>query len=218
MKQHEGYTLSGRARAHYLWMAPSKVRRVLPHIKHKSVQDAIDILQHVSHGSGVQLQKIIKSARANYMQKFPQADPNTLYVKNLYVDEGPRVKRIWRRGRGRADILLKRMCHITALVETRSVSPSSRQSNQSDASSLKNKPTVKRGVSTAKNNASPVTRRTSSTMKSSSSTKKTVESKNKQENDKKNTSVTATAQATKAKKQTVSTQGAKNSNKKESGS
>jgi len=109
----------GRARAHYLWLSPSKVRRVLPHIKRRPVQDAIDILTHISHRSSVQLQKLIKSARANYLQKFPTADQSTLYVKNIYVDEGPRIKRLWRRGRGRADILLKRMCHITAFVATR---------------------------------------------------------------------------------------------------
>lgn len=119
MKQHAGYTAPGRARACYIWMSPSKVRRVLSHLKEKTVQDAIDILDHVSHRSSVQLQKVIKSARANYLQKFPQVDPKQLYVSNIYANEGPRVKRIWRRGRGRADILLKRMCHITALVEAR---------------------------------------------------------------------------------------------------
>lgn len=135
MKQHEGHTAPGRARAQYLWMAPSKVRRMLPHLKQKSVQDAIDILEHVSHRSSMQLQKLIKSARANYIQKFPQIDPKALYVKNLYVDEGPRVKRIWRRGRGRADILLKRMCHITALVEARIATSLSHQSRHAVAAS-----------------------------------------------------------------------------------
>ena len=119
MGRHEGYTAPGRARAKYLWLAPSKVRRVLPHLKGRPVQDAIDMLHHVSHRSDVQLQKLIKSARANYMQRFPQADAQTLYVKQIYADDGPRVKRIWRRGRGRADVLLKRMCHITAVVDTR---------------------------------------------------------------------------------------------------
>jgi len=33
------------------------------------------------------------------------------------VDEGPRMKRVWFRGRGRADMLLKRMCHITVIVD-----------------------------------------------------------------------------------------------------
>jgi len=40
-----------------------------------------------------------------------------LYVSELYVNEGPRMKRLWVRGRGRADLLLKRMSHITAVVD-----------------------------------------------------------------------------------------------------
>ena len=120
MPHHAGYVAHGRARAKYLWMASTKVRRILPHIKHRSVQDAIDILEHVSHRSSVQLQKVIKSARANYLQQFPQVSSASIYVQNIYVDEGPQVKRLWRRGRGRADVLLKRMCHITVLVDVRS--------------------------------------------------------------------------------------------------
>jgi len=33
------------------------------------------------------------------------------------VDEGPRLKRMWLRGRGRADMLQKRMSHITVIVD-----------------------------------------------------------------------------------------------------
>ena len=38
-----------------------------------------------------------------------------LYVKELLVNEGPRLKRMWPRGRGRADRLQKRMCHISVV-------------------------------------------------------------------------------------------------------
>ena len=119
MAHHAGYASHGRACAKYLWMASTKVRRILPHIKHRPVQDAIDILEHVPHRSSVQLQKVIKSARANYLQQFPQVNHASIYVQNIYVDEGPQVKRLWRRGRGRADVLLKRMCHITVLVDVK---------------------------------------------------------------------------------------------------
>jgi large subunit ribosomal protein L22 len=39
-----------------------------------------------------------------------------LYVKDVQIDEGPRLKRIWYRARGRADMLKRRMCHITVVV------------------------------------------------------------------------------------------------------
>lgn len=128
MALREAYTMPGRACAKYLWMSPSKVRRVLPHLKGRSIQDAIDVLRHVSHGSSVQLQKVINSATANYTQKFPQANTKLLYLKHIYADDGPRAKRIWRRGRGRADVLLKRMCHITALVDAHDSVPRGRRS------------------------------------------------------------------------------------------
>jgi large subunit ribosomal protein L22 len=40
-----------------------------------------------------------------------------LYVRDVLVNEGPRMKRVWFRARGRADMLLKRMCHITVVVD-----------------------------------------------------------------------------------------------------
>jgi large subunit ribosomal protein L22 len=40
-----------------------------------------------------------------------------LYVKDVFIDEGPRLKRVWFRARGRADMLLKRMCHITVVID-----------------------------------------------------------------------------------------------------
>jgi len=40
-----------------------------------------------------------------------------LFVKEIFIDEGPRLKRVWFRGRGRADMQLKRMCHITVVVD-----------------------------------------------------------------------------------------------------
>ena len=40
-----------------------------------------------------------------------------LCFKEIRIDEGPRLKRVWFRARGRADQLLKRMCHITVVVD-----------------------------------------------------------------------------------------------------
>jgi large subunit ribosomal protein L22 len=38
-------------------------------------------------------------------------------IKELQVNEGPRLKRVWPRSHGRRDILLKRMSHITVVVD-----------------------------------------------------------------------------------------------------
>jgi large subunit ribosomal protein L22 len=40
-----------------------------------------------------------------------------LFVKELQVNEGPRLKRVWARAKGKRDILLRRMSHITVVVD-----------------------------------------------------------------------------------------------------
>ena len=106
-----------RAVAKYLWLSPSKVRRVAQHLRYRPVSDAVGILQHISHRSAVSLSKVIRSATANFLQRDSSINEKDIMITSLLVDEGPRTKRLWRRGRGRADILLKRMCHITVYVD-----------------------------------------------------------------------------------------------------
>ena len=43
-------------------------------------------------------------------------DEGMLYVKELLVDVGPSMKRMWARGRGRADRLIKRSCHLSVVI------------------------------------------------------------------------------------------------------
>jgi large subunit ribosomal protein L22 len=59
----------------------------------------------------------LKSAMANALNANDKLDEDMLYVKEIRIDEGPRLKRVWFRARGRADQLLKRMCHITVVVD-----------------------------------------------------------------------------------------------------
>jgi hypothetical protein len=42
-----------------------------------------------------------------------------LYVKRAIADEGPRMKRVWMRGRGRRDVKIHRTSHITVVVSVR---------------------------------------------------------------------------------------------------
>ena len=62
------------------------------------------------------IRETLKSAIANALYANKQLDEDMLYVKEIRIDEGPRLKRVWFRGRGRADMLLRRMCHITVIV------------------------------------------------------------------------------------------------------
>jgi len=51
------------------------------------------------------------------LERNKKLDEDMLYIKDVQVNEGPRIKRVWFRGRGRADMLLKRMCHITVVID-----------------------------------------------------------------------------------------------------
>ncbi|MGI9257024.1 MAG: 50S ribosomal protein L22 [Salinispira sp.] len=109
-----------KAHARYILISPSKVRRVADNVRRKRYIEAITILSHLPHRGAKILKKVIQSAAANALYQNSQLDEDNLHVTELYVNEGPRLKRIWRRGRGRADVLVKRMSHITAVVsETR---------------------------------------------------------------------------------------------------
>jgi hypothetical protein len=63
------------------------------------------------------IKKTVVSAASNALNQDKQLEEDMLYIKEILIDEGPRMKRVWFRGRGRADMLLKRMCHITVVVD-----------------------------------------------------------------------------------------------------
>ena len=106
-----------RAHGRFLLIAPSKVSRVATQIRRRPYPEAIAILDHLPHKGARMLKKVIESAAANALYLNKSLDEDMLYVKQLLVNEGPRYKRIWYRARGRADILRKRMSHITAVVD-----------------------------------------------------------------------------------------------------
>ena len=61
--------------------------------------------------------QVLQSAIANAQHKNEDVDVDQLFVSEAYVNEGPRMKRVWFRARGRADMFLKRMCHISCVVD-----------------------------------------------------------------------------------------------------
>jgi large subunit ribosomal protein L22 len=63
------------------------------------------------------IRKTVVSAASNALSRDKKLSEDMLYIKEILIDEGPRMKRVWFRGRGRADMLLKRMSHITVVVD-----------------------------------------------------------------------------------------------------
>ncbi|MDC7236854.1 MAG: 50S ribosomal protein L22 [Sphaerochaetaceae bacterium] len=113
MKNYTGY----RAVAKYLMISPTKVRPVANLIRRKPYTEAVAILEAMPQKGARLLLKVLQSAGANAMNVNSKIDEDLLYVTQLMVDEGPRMKRVWPRSHGRRDILLKRMSHITVVVD-----------------------------------------------------------------------------------------------------
>ena len=75
------------------------------------------ILENMPQKGAKLIRGTLKSAIANALNANNKLDEDMLFVKEIRIDEGPRLKRVWFRARGRADQLLKRMCHITVVVD-----------------------------------------------------------------------------------------------------
>ena len=113
MAEKSGYIATTK----FLIASPTKVRPVANVIKRKTCSEAMAILENMPQKGAKLISGTLKSAMANALNANDKLDEDMLYVKEIRIDEGPRLKRVWFRARGRADQLLKRMCHITVVVD-----------------------------------------------------------------------------------------------------
>ena len=104
-----------KAVARWVRMSAKKVRPVLDLIREKDVQSADEILQFTTREAAHVVRKLLASAVAN-AENNDQLDPETLYIKACFADEGPTLKRFRPRAKGRAGRINKRTCHITVVV------------------------------------------------------------------------------------------------------
>lgn len=104
------------AKLRYLRIAPRKLRLVADLIRGKTVEEAQTILNFVQKRATKPLLKLLKSATANAHHNFQLAKDN-LYISEVKVDEGPKLKR-WRpRARGQAFEIQKKTSHVTLALE-----------------------------------------------------------------------------------------------------
>ncbi len=112
------------ARLRHLQSSPQKVRLVADLVRGRDVQEAVDILQNTKKYAALHLEKLLRAAVANAENRDDELDVDQLYVKEIFVDGGPAMKRIWFTTMGRAYRKLKRQSHITVKLETRKVDES----------------------------------------------------------------------------------------------
>jgi len=106
-----------RAESKFIIASPYKIRPVADLVRRKSYPEAMAMLEHMPHRGARLIRKTVKSAAGSALERNKKLDEDMLYIRDVQVNEGPRMKRVWFRGRGRADMLLKRMCHITVVID-----------------------------------------------------------------------------------------------------
>jgi large subunit ribosomal protein L22 len=97
-------------------IAPRKVRLVVDMIRGRGVEQALGILEFTAKRAARLVAKTLKSAVAN-AESTQNVDVDALYVKRVYVDEGPVLKRFLPRAHGRATQVRKRTSHVTVVVD-----------------------------------------------------------------------------------------------------
>ena len=100
----------------YLKASPQKVRLVADLVRGKKVDEALHILRFTKKSCAKDLEKLLRSAIANAENKEAGADVDDLVVSKIYVNEGPREKRVQPAPMGRAYRIQKRKAHITVHV------------------------------------------------------------------------------------------------------
>lgn len=92
-----------------------KTRLVADQVRGLAVDKALNVLTYSPKKAAELVKKVLLSAIAN-AEHNEGADIDTLKVKTIFIDEGPSMKRIKPRAKGRADRIVKRTSHITVVV------------------------------------------------------------------------------------------------------
>ena len=97
-------------------MSPRKVGVVASLVRGRTVTDALTILEHTRRVAADPVIRVIKSARSNAEHNH-QYKPDSLYISEIQVTPGPRMKRIRPAARGSANRYQLRSSHIRVIVE-----------------------------------------------------------------------------------------------------
>lgn len=102
--------------ARYVRISSRKVKIVIDLIRGKKVDEALAILMYTPKSAAPVVEKLLNSAIANAENNL-EMNRDSLYVAEVYANQGPTLKRYWARSHGRADQILKRTSHITIVLD-----------------------------------------------------------------------------------------------------
>lgn len=99
-------------------VSPRKARLVVDAVRGKRVLEAQQILRFIPNKTATDLEQLMKSVAANAENNY-DLDPEDLWIKEIFADEGPTMRRFRAKARGRVGRINKRSCSITVIAETR---------------------------------------------------------------------------------------------------
>ena len=111
--------MHGKASAMFVRISPSKMRQVANVVRGMGINEALDTLKHMNKKAADTIYKVVYSALSNATHLASEEDPidaDKLFVETIYADEGPTMKRIRARAKGRASRILKRSSHVSVTV------------------------------------------------------------------------------------------------------
>lgn len=111
--------MEARAVKKYIPTSPRKMRLVADLIRGKSVNEALNILHYSPKHSSNVIEKTLRSAVSNLSNKVEagKVDDHNVFVKTIFVDGGPVMKRVLPAPQGRAFRVRKRSNHLTIVIE-----------------------------------------------------------------------------------------------------
>lgn len=110
--------MEARCEVKHIRISPTKVRIVADLVRGKSLREALAILRYTPKRASKVVEKAILSAAANAENNL-ELDRDSLYISEIYVGQGPTLKRYHPRQRGQAFPILKRTSHLTVAVRAR---------------------------------------------------------------------------------------------------
>lgn len=96
-------------------LSAQKARLVADQVRGLPVESALNVLRFSPKKAATIIRKVLESAIAN-AEHNEGADIDELKVSAIMVDEGPTMKRMRARAKGRGTRILKRTSHVTVTV------------------------------------------------------------------------------------------------------
>jgi large subunit ribosomal protein L22 len=104
----------------YARVTPRKARRVADLVRGKRAGEAMVSLRFMPYRAARMVEKVLKSAMSNAQVKKDSVEPEGLLISQVFVDQGPTMKRLRARAMGRANVIKKRTSHITVCLSEES--------------------------------------------------------------------------------------------------